>query len=115
MNSFQPVDDVIVISIAEAGQDDLFSGLKRAFDRASELATKHNLVAPLRLTLSDADDRCLLTMTMSWGESMWTGRTEPGDLDVRGGVAFPWLLAVEDGAGKKLRIRLELDSQSRLM
>ena len=59
MNSFQPVDDVIVISSAEAGQDDLFSGLKRAFDRACELATRHNLVGPLRLTLSDADDRCL--------------------------------------------------------
>ena len=115
MNSFQPVDDVIVISSAEAGQDDLFSGLKRAFDRACELATRHNLVGPLRLTLSDADGRCLLTMTMSCVESMWTGQTEPGDLDVRGGIAFPWLLAVKDGSGKQLRIRLELDRQSRLM
>jgi len=115
MDPLEPVDDVIIISNAEVSQDNLSSALKRAFDRASELATRHNLVGPLRLTLSDADTRRLLTMTMSYVESRWTGRTEPGDLDARGGIAFPWLLALEDGSGRELRIRLELDPQSRPM
>src|ERR1700722_6617871 len=114
MNSLEPMDDVIVISSAEASQDNLSSALKSAFDRACELATRHNLIGPLRLTLSDADARCLLTMTMSCVDSTWTGRTEPGDLDARGGIAFPWLLALKDGSGKELRIRLELDHPSRL-
>jgi hypothetical protein len=115
MNPLEPVDDVIVISNAEASQDNLSSALKRAFDRASELATRHNLVSPLRLTLSDAAGRCLLTMTMTCVGSRWTGRTEPGDLDVRDGIAFPWLLAVEDESGRELRIRLQLDPRSRPM
>jgi len=55
----EPVDDIIIISNAEVSQDNLSSALKRAFDRASELATRHNLVGPLRLTLSDADARHL--------------------------------------------------------
>jgi len=54
-------------------------------------------------------------MTMNCEQSRWTGRTEPGDLDVRGGIAFPWLLALQDGSGRELRIRLELDRQSRAM
>ena len=109
------VDDVIVITETAVDQDNLVGILKTAFGRASELATQQHLVAPLQVTLSDAETRCLLTMTMDCDESGWTGRTESGDLDTRGGIAFPWLLVLEDAAGRKLRIRLELGPQSRVM
>ena len=115
MGSVNRMDDVIIISSSEVDQDNLVSVLKSAFDRASELATRHSLVAPLRLTLTDADGRCLTTVTMDCDQSGWTGQTEPGELDMRGGIAFPWRLVLTDGSGTELRIRFQLDPAPRVM
>jgi hypothetical protein len=115
MSPAAPVNDVIVIDNTEVSHDNLSSGLRSAFDRAIELATRHNLVGPFRLTLTDADARQLLTMAMSCYESSWTGQTEPGELEMRGGIAFPWILTLEDSSGRELRICLALGPQSRLM
>jgi hypothetical protein len=96
-------------------RDDLAEILSNAINRATELAAQHKLASPIALILTDAEPRCLLTMTMNCGESGWASQIAPGEVDKPGGIAFPWFLLMEDDLGKKLSIRIELDSSSRPM
>ena len=109
------VEDAFSMPAAGLDPVTLVNSLRRAFDRAGELAERHNLVGPLTVSLTDAAARCLLTMTMSLEKSGWVGETEPGDMDAREGIAFPWFLVVEDSSWNSVKIRVELDSPLRLM
>ena len=104
-------DDVIRYT----DRDDLADMLSHAINRATELATQHRFACPILVTLSDAKERCLLTVTLNRDESGWTGRTAPGEFDQPSAIAFPWFLVAEDALGEKLRIRVELDSTFRPM
>ena len=112
LDSPDPIEDDV---IRYTDRDDLAEMLAHAINRATELAIQRRFACPILVTLTDAKERCLLTVTLNRDESGWTGRTARGEFDQPSAIAFPWFLVAEDALGKKLRIRVELDSTFRPM
>jgi hypothetical protein len=87
--------------------------LHRAVALLGRLAAEDQGKSPLTARLVDADDRCLVMITMTFQQGRWKGQIENGEIEMREGIAFPWSLILEGSTGRARRIRMELDSQAR--
>lgn len=104
-------EDVIVVRDVTSPVNSLGDALRRAFDRAAELAVRNGATSPLELCLIDANARCLLKMTMTVDDLGWSGQAESGALQSRDGISLPWFVFVRHRGRRSGVVRIDLDAQ----
>ena len=110
---FANLDDVVLVPEAGVNETTPIDVLRRAVALLGKLAAEDRSKSPLTVRLVDADDRCLVIITMTFQQGRWKGQIENGEIESRGGIAFPWFLVLEGSTGRARRIRMDVDSQSR--
>ena len=108
------LDGVVLVPETELDEITPIDVLQHAFALVGKLAAEDQGRSPLTIRLVDADDRCLVIITMTFQQGRWKGQIEDGEIESREGIAFPWFLVLEGSTGRARRIRVELDSQARL-
>lgn len=111
--NFANLDDVVLVPEAGLGEITPIDMLHHAVALLGKLAAEDQGRSPLTVRLVDADDRCLVTINMTFQQGRWKGQVESGEIESRGGIAFPWFLILEGSNGRPRRIRMGLDSQAR--
>jgi len=110
---FANLDELVLVPEARLDETTPMDVLHRAVALAGKLAAEDQGRSPLTVRLTDADDRCLVIITMTFQEGRWKSHVENGEIVSRGGIAFPWFLVLEGSTGRARRIRVALDSQAR--
>jgi len=108
-------DAVLIPEAAGLSERTPIDVLRRAVAFLGKVATEDQGKSPLTVRLVDADDRCLVVITMTFHQGRWKGQIENGEIESRSGIAFPWFLVLEGSTGRARRIRMDLGSQSRLV
>jgi hypothetical protein len=110
---FANLDDVVLVPEAGLSEITPMDVLQRAVALLGRLTAEDRGKSPLTVRLVDADDRCLVLITMTFQQGRWNGQIESGEIESREGIAFPWFLILEGSTGRPRRIRMDLGSEAR--